>query len=39
MVAEGELPEALAFMRVLKDLEERGLIHVKGKTIVVFGTR
>ena len=25
--------------RVLKDLEERGLIHVKGKTIVVFGTR
>ena len=25
--------------RVLKDLEERGLISVKGKTIVVFGTR
>lgn len=25
--------------RVLKDLEERGLIGVKGKTIVVFGTR
>ena len=25
--------------RVLKDLEERGLIYVKGKTIVVFGTR
>jgi CRP/FNR family cyclic AMP-dependent transcriptional regulator len=25
--------------RVLKDLEERGLIHVKGKTIVVLGTR
>ncbi len=25
--------------RVLKDLEERGLIHVKGKTIVVYGTR
>ncbi len=25
--------------RVLKELEERGLIHVKGKTIVVFGTR
>jgi CRP/FNR family cyclic AMP-dependent transcriptional regulator len=25
--------------RVLKDLEERGLIDVKGKTIVVFGTR
>jgi len=25
--------------RVLKDLEERGLIEVKGKTIVVFGTR
>ena len=25
--------------RVLKELEERGLIYVKGKTIVVFGTR
>jgi len=25
--------------RVLKDLAERGLIYVKGKTIVVFGTR
>jgi CRP/FNR family cyclic AMP-dependent transcriptional regulator len=25
--------------RVLKDLEERGLIYVKGKTIVVYGTR
>jgi CRP/FNR family cyclic AMP-dependent transcriptional regulator len=25
--------------RVLKELEEKGLIHVKGKTIVVFGTR
>jgi CRP/FNR family cyclic AMP-dependent transcriptional regulator len=25
--------------RVLKELEERGLISVKGKTIVVFGTR
>lgn len=25
--------------RVLKDLEERGLIEVSGKTIVVFGTR
>jgi CRP/FNR family cyclic AMP-dependent transcriptional regulator len=25
--------------RVLKELEERGLIFVKGKTIVVFGTR
>jgi cAMP-binding proteins - catabolite gene activator and regulatory subunit of cAMP-dependent protein kinases len=25
--------------RVLKDLEERGLISVKGKTMVVFGTR
>lgn len=25
--------------RVLKDLEERGLIYVRGKTIVVFGTR
>jgi len=25
--------------RVLKDLEERGLIYVKGKTIVVFGAR
>jgi CRP/FNR family cyclic AMP-dependent transcriptional regulator len=25
--------------RVLKTLEEQGLIHVKGKTIVVFGTR
>ncbi len=25
--------------RVLKDLEERGLIDVKGKTMVVFGTR
>lgn len=25
--------------RVLKDLEERGLISVKGKTIVVYGTR
>jgi hypothetical protein len=24
---------------VLKALEERGLIYVKGKTIVVFGTR
>ena len=25
--------------RVLKNLEEQDLIHVKGKTIVVFGTR
>lgn len=25
--------------RVLKNLEEQGLIHVKGKTIVVYGTR
>lgn len=25
--------------RVLKDLEERGLIHVRGKTMVIFGTR
>jgi CRP/FNR family cyclic AMP-dependent transcriptional regulator len=25
--------------RVLKSLEEQGLISVKGKTIVVFGTR
>lgn len=25
--------------RVLKDLEERSLVHVKGKTMVVFGTR
>ena len=25
--------------RVLKTLEEQGLVHVKGKTIVVFGTR
>ncbi len=25
--------------RVLKDLEEQGLIDVKGKTMVVFGTR
>ena len=25
--------------RVLKNLEEQGLIHVKGKTMVVFGTR
>ena len=25
--------------RVLKDLEERNLVHVKGKTMVVFGTR
>ena len=25
--------------RVLKDLEEQGLIHARGKTIVVFGTR
>jgi CRP/FNR family cyclic AMP-dependent transcriptional regulator len=25
--------------RVLKNLEEQGLIHAKGKTIVVFGTR
>jgi CRP/FNR family cyclic AMP-dependent transcriptional regulator len=25
--------------RVLKALEEQGLIYVKGKTIVVFGTR
>ena len=25
--------------RVLKTLEEQDLIHVKGKTIVVFGTR
>ncbi|MEJ1342755.1 MAG: cAMP-activated global transcriptional regulator CRP [Candidatus Sedimenticola sp. (ex Thyasira tokunagai)] len=25
--------------RVLKNLEEQGLVHVKGKTIVVFGTR
>ena len=25
--------------RVLKDLEERGLISVSGKTIVVYGTR
>ncbi len=25
--------------RVLKNLEQQGLVHVKGKTIVVFGTR
>lgn len=25
--------------RVLKNLEEQGLVHVKGKTMVVFGTR
>ncbi|MND88648.1 Cyclic AMP receptor-like protein [compost metagenome] len=25
--------------RVLKDLEERSLVHVKGKTMVVYGTR
>jgi len=25
--------------RVLKDLEDQGLIEVKGKTIVVYGTR
>ena len=25
--------------RVLKALEEQGLVHVKGKTMVVFGTR
>jgi CRP/FNR family cyclic AMP-dependent transcriptional regulator len=25
--------------RVLKDLEERNLVHVKGKTMVIFGTR
>ncbi|QZH50621.1 cyclic nucleotide-binding domain-containing protein [Pseudomonas aeruginosa] len=25
--------------RVLKSLEEQGLVHVKGKTMVVFGTR
>jgi CRP/FNR family cyclic AMP-dependent transcriptional regulator len=25
--------------RVLKDLEERNLVSVKGKTMVVFGTR
>ncbi|MNO00907.1 Cyclic AMP receptor-like protein [compost metagenome] len=25
--------------RVLKDLEERNLVDVKGKTMVVFGTR
>jgi CRP/FNR family cyclic AMP-dependent transcriptional regulator len=25
--------------RVLKQLEERGLLHARGKTIVVFGTR
>jgi CRP/FNR family cyclic AMP-dependent transcriptional regulator len=25
--------------RVLKNMEEQGLIHVKGKTIVVYGTR
>lgn len=25
--------------RVLKSLEEKGLIHIKGKTIVVYGTR
>ena len=25
--------------RVLKSLEEQGLVHVKGKTLVVFGTR
>ncbi len=25
--------------RVLKNLEVQGLVHVKGKTIVVFGTR
>ena len=25
--------------RVLKDLEEKGLVNVKGKTMVVFGTR
>lgn len=25
--------------RVLKDLEEKGLIHVRGKTMVIYGTR
>ena len=25
--------------RVLKDLEEKGLVSVKGKTMVVFGAR
>jgi len=25
--------------RVLKTLEEQGLIHARGKTIVVYGTR
>ncbi|HBS81192.1 MAG TPA: transcriptional regulator Crp, partial [Pseudomonas sp.] len=25
--------------RVLKSLESQGLVHVKGKTMVVFGTR
>ena len=25
--------------RVLKSLEAQGLVHVKGKTMVVFGTR
>ena len=25
--------------RVLKDLEEQNLVNVKGKTMVVFGTR
>ncbi len=25
--------------RVLKDLEEQSLVNVKGKTMVVFGTR
>jgi CRP/FNR family cyclic AMP-dependent transcriptional regulator len=25
--------------RVLKDLEEQGMIHARGKTMVIFGTR
>jgi len=25
--------------RVLKELEDRGLIHARGKTMVIFGTR
>ena len=28
-----------AVLGVIKDLEERNLVHVKGKTMVVFGTR
>jgi len=25
--------------RVLKELEDRGLIHARGKTMVIYGTR